>query len=686
MAPEQARGKPVDRRADIWAFGCVLYEMLTGRRPFAGEDVSMTMSAVLQREPDWSTLPAGLPTGLTTYLRRCLEKEPRQRVRDIGDVRLALDGVFDSVDSAPTDATPPASRRVLVATAVATTVLAAAASGAAVWQLRRAAPPELTRMTVTTGNVVPRELALSPDGRTLVYVGLDEAGVRHLYQRPLDRFEATVIPGTDQALAPFFSPDGNEVGFAGPDGLRRVSLSGGTPVTIAPIGYRFRGGSWSRDGTIVFALEGSGLWRVPSGGGDAVQMTTFAEGETLHWAPEVVDDSQVVVFTARVERETDRLIAQRIDTGERFVLGDGAAALVTPGSRLAFIRDDDLWTAAFDAREPRLEMVQGPLLEGVVSPGANDLSGYLLAIAADTGTLAYVPSGFGENALVWFDRSGRTAPVNEATTTLRFSIPRLSPDGSKVAFTDGNASVWLVDLATGSRTRVGTGGYPTWTPDGTGITFARTPPDGNAIYRRAIDASTPAELIAEGYLTSISWAPDGRRLGVTAYPSNPDRAAVRSNRDVGVLNEDGSVDLLTSTDANERGPRFSPDGRWVAYVSDESGRDEVYVLPHPEPGVRTLVSNAGGDQPVWSPDGRELFYVQPEPRSLMAVPIAPAPSFGAGAPVSLFSGLFDTGLSIVGVASYDVHPQDGRFLMTVPTVGPGIYVVTNWLSELTPAN
>ena len=594
MSPEQARGKPVDKRADIWAFGVVLYEMLSGARPFRGEDVSLTLASVMKSDVNVKTLTPELPGTVQMVLRRCLVKDPTRRMRDIGDVRLTLDGVFNGPAAEPTGAPRTSTRKVVVA-ALATIALAVAASGASVWQLRRPVPPEVTRMTVTTGTVVAQELALSPDGRTLVYGGLDEAGVTHLYQRPLDRFDATLIPGTEGAFAPFFSPDGDEVGFGDPDAVRRVSLAGGNPITVAQITSRFRGGSWSRDGTVVFALEGSGLWRVSSGGGDAAPLTTFAEGETLHWAPEVVDDGQVVVFTARVERETDRLIAQRLDTNERFVLGDGAQGRVTPGGRLAFIRDGDVWTAAFDAREPRLAGVRGPILEGIVSPGVNG-GGFLLAIAGDTGTLAYVPSGFSESSLVWFDRLGRTTPVTEAAAEAQFSIPRLSPDGTTVAFSDLKGSVWLLDLTTGGRTRVGTGNYPVWTPDGTGITFSATPPAGNAIYLRTADASAPAELIAEGYLTSISWAPDGHRLGVTTYPSNPDRAAVRSDRNVGVLNEDGSVDLLTATDANERAPRFSPDGRWIAYVSDENGAMTCTCCPTQDrdrgPSSRTPVATS----------------------------------------------------------------------------------------------
>lgn len=241
--------------------------------------------------------------------------------------------------------------------------------------------------------------------------------------------------------------------------------------------------------------------------------------------------------------------------------------------------------------------------------------------------------------------------------------------------------MWIADLATGSGTLLGQGMYPVWTPDGATVTFAQLPPTGTGIFRRRADAGAPEELVTEGNLTSISWAPDGLRLAVTTYPGNPDVAPVRGDRNVAVLLQDGSVELLTSSEANERGARFSPDGRWIAYVSDESGRDEVYGLPYPGPGPRTIVSNAGGDQPVWSADGRELHYLQADPPGLMAVPIRTTPGFEAGTPVRPFGGRFHIDNQGVGVANYDIH-TDGRFLMNVPAVAPGINVVTNWLPAL----
>ena len=598
MSPEQARGKPVDKRADIWSFGVVLYEMLTGQRAFQGEDVSLTLSAVLQREPDWTAMADGVSSGLDTYIRRCLHKDPRQRVRDIGDVRLALEGVFDA--QAATTAAEEVSHgptRRWVAVAFTAAVLFSALTGLVVWQSARADPARTIRINVATGVTAAQELALSPDGGTLVYVGIDEAGVRQLYRRALDQFDPVVIPGTTDAVGPFFSPDGRAVGFAAGDDLKRVSLDGGRPTIVCSLATGFRGGSWSNDGSIVFGLEGSGLWRVGAVGGAPVPLSTFVDGETLHMAPEILDEDRLVIFTARLntERGSERLIAQHLDTGDRWVLADGEGGRVTPSGHVIFGRypTRDLWVARLDAEGFQLASEPVPILEEVAVGGP----GSLFTVARDTGAVAYVPAVSEGDALVWVDRSGETSPA--AVDPGWHFFPRLSPDGTRVVFGDLELRLWVLDLQRGGRTLIaGSGNYPIWTSDGTEITFLKLGgggrPDG--MFRRRADASAPAEPLLGGRVAPGSWAPAANVLALWQFPANPGSAAVNSNRDVGVLGPDGSVTLVADTAANERIPRFSPDGRWLAYVSDETGRDEVYVQPYPGPGPRELISTNGGSR------------------------------------------------------------------------------------------
>ena len=682
MSPEQARGKPVDKRADIWAFGAVLFEMLTGRRAFEGQDISVTLADVIRADPSWDSLPGDLSPVMATYLRRCLHKDTSQRVRDIGDVRLAIEGAFSVPEASVYQAASSfgAFGFRAVALTVSAAMLLSALVGFAVWQGTRRDSPSAIRTSVSTGSIVPRALTLSPDGTMLVYVGTDGLGVPQLYKRRLDQFDAVALPGTDGAVAPFFSPDGRDVGFADGGALKRVSLEGGRPTTVATIDELFRGGSWTEDGTIVFAVEGSGIWRVAAAGGTPVRLTEFADGETLHWAPEVTEGG-LLLFTARLERASDRLIAQRLDSGERWTVGEGAAGRVTPGGHLLFERDGDLWAAAFGRETGRLAGEPGRVFEGLMGPLLGEMP--LFTVARETGAVAYLPATAVFASLVWVDRDGRTEPLMQGRSD-EFGHPRLSPDGTQLAMSAAGG-VWVLDLERGGRTSIApNGSYPLWMPDGLGVSFAVIPPDvPTGVYWRRADASAPAELILEGAIVGGGWAPNGQELAYWRY-RNPDQAAARSNRDTGVMTSDGSLVLLADTSANERAARFSPDGRWIAYLSDESGRDEVYVQPYGRPGRRTLISTDGGLEPVWSADGSELFYREPGGPGLLAVRVKTEPDFTAASPELLFTGGFQRfGDGVVGAAAYDVSPDGQRFLMVVHTAGSeGVRVVMNWMDEL----
>ena len=682
MSPEQARGKPVDRRADIWAFGCVLYEMLTGVRAFQGEDVSVTLADVIKSDVLWDALPRDLPVALSTYLRGCLQKEPRQRVRDIGDVRLAMEGVFDVATVSP--AASSWGRRVSAAWligALAVSGLLTAAAFTYLWVPEPA--PEPRRVHVSSGVVVRNlsatDFAMSPDGSTLVYAGIDVDGSRRLYQRPLDQFVAAAVPGTEGARGPFFSADGHSVAFVDDDdALKRVSLAGGVPTIIAQVPTSlFRGGSWGADGTIVYGVADSGLWRVLDRGGEAEPVTAFSDGETLHADPDLHIVPRVLFFTVRVEN-TVRIAAIHLDTGERWDFGVGSRPRLTSNGRLVYERDGALWVASFDVS--RMEVRDDPVLV------ADEISTF--AVSQNGSTLSLVPPPLSH--LVWVDRSGQTTPLAfESSRT--FLAPRLSPAGRKLAvYFEGG--IWVLDLERGGRLLLSgeiNAYYPLWTPDGLAVTFSVTAPpeSGGGVYQRVADGSGSTEVLSDEALVAASWFPDGTRFSYWDYPpvTTLTQLEVASfgigDRDIGVMTRDGEISQLTDTPFNERTPRFSPDGRWLAFMSDESGRDEVYIQSYPDAALKTAISTNGGVEPAWSRDGRELFYWTLDGGTMMSVRVDYEPSLAVTVPVPLFSGRFERFGAIVGHPNYDVSPDGERFIMmeSAPTT---FNLILNWSRDV----
>ena len=700
MAPEQAKGKVVDKRADIWAFGAVLYEMLTGKRVFAGADVSDTLAFVLTKEIDWTILSADTPPSVQNLLRRCLQRDPRRRLRDIGEARIGI----DESDAMPSGAAQASSatrlhiwQRPFPAMAILATV--AGIAGGAVWSsTARDSSPVVRFMIPFEGLArLPGNpgtgLALSPDGGTLVYSAI-EGDRGQLYLRDLDELDARVLRGTEGGRSVFWSPDGQSVGFFADGALKTMALAGGASDTLCPV-RGFGGASWGVDNTVVFSAGvNSPLLRVSALGGVPEPLTVLDEGQRGHLWPQVLPGGAAVLFTVLGPGPADRstrIAVHAFGSGEHEVLLEGASARYISTGHLVFARGTTLWMAPFDAASLAVTGPASPVLEDVLfaGPGASQFT------VAPNGSLAYAPESAGgrrSSMVVSVDREGRATPLTEVRDT--YISPRLSPDQSQLAF-GIESDVWTMGLARGDRTRITRGrgvGFtatPTWTPDSRSVTYVAAAEPGSsdfAIYTQPADASgTPERLLVRSHgVLPNSWSPDGETLAY--YESLPDTA-----RDLWTLTPSRGAEpsLFLATEFNERAADFSPDGRWLAFVSDASGQDEVYVRPFPRDDAgQETISTGGGTEPVWSPTGSELFYRSGS--ELMAVEIDLGPPFDVGQAHALFLDTYERDESgALGLPFYDVAADGERFVMI--QVGDltsdeqrrtGFVVVQNWAEEL----
>ncbi len=643
MSPEQARGKPLDKRTDIWSFGCVLYESLTGRKAFDGETVSDTLVQILRSEPDWTTLPSTIPSNIAGLLRRCLRKDAYRRLRDIGDARLEIEEALENLSSlSPAPAESIGAPRPLMRLAIT---------------LAPEAPLALEKQTA---------VALSPQGTELVYVAL-RAGATQLYRRPMDQFEATPMPGTEEARGPFFSPDGQWVGFLAGGKLKKVSIQGGAPLTICDAADG-RGACWGPDGHIVFApTAASGLLRVSADGGipDPVTALDFENGERTHRWPEVLPGGKALLFTlgtAGTATFDDGLIAiLSLRTGERrILLKGGTDARYVPTGHLVYARAGSLLAAPFDLARLAVTGPVLPILEGVMT----EVTGASHFAFSRVGSLIHVPGGTQQvrRTLFWTARDGTEQPL--ALPPRWYEEPRLSPDGQRLALAIGGMThdLWVYDFSRGTLTRLtfeADNFAPIWTPDGKRIAFSSNREGASNLFWKAADGSGADERLLASEYEKVpgSWSPDGRLLAFTEY--HPQTGA-----DLWVLSleADRMPQPLLRTPFNEYGPMFSPDGHWIAYTSDESGRNEVYLMSFPGPGGKWQISADGGAEPLWSRDGKEIFYRNEE--RMMSVRISTDPAFSVTAPEQLFkSGPGKAlGIWITGLPQYDVGPGN-RFVM-----------------------
>jgi serine/threonine-protein kinase len=694
MSPEQAKGKAVDKRSDIWAFGAVLFEMLTGKQAFPGDEISEILASVIKGDSNLSLLPTNLHPKLREVLSRCLQKDLRNRYPDIANARYEIEQVLADpggllVREIPETEPRPKIRFILpwVAAMVAITALAA---GAVAWFLKPVPPPEPKRVMrfdfqvpgdQQLGDLTERAIAISPDGSQFVY-----KTEKALYLRSMTDLNARLISGTgENPRKPFFSPDGQWIGYvSGTDGLKKISINGGAPVTLTNVsstGFL----SWRPDSTIVYATGAGGtIMKVSENGGSPEPIIKIKTEGGLIVAPQILPDGKHVIYTTGVAPY--KLLVQSTESGagKEFLIGDTARYL--PSGHLIYAVDSNLFAVPFDP--VKLEKKGGPVqvVEGVFRAG-----GAPQYDVSDSGTLVYMPAAGpaagGQYSLVWVDREGKEEPLKAEPKA--YERLKMSPDGTRVALSintaDGRGDIWIYDLVRGTMTRLtldeGRTGESQWTLDGERIIFGYARGSNYGIYWKSAAGTGKAEQIAslpDGDIWPESLLSDGNTLLFGQYGAG-------TGNNIGMLSLEGdrTPKSLMQEKYDEANPQISPDGRWLAYQSNESGQYEVYLRPFPDmdSDKRWQVSTSGGFEPLWSPDRRELFYRSGD--TVMTVPVQTEPIFRLGTPQKLFTGRYRD--------DWDIHPDGKRFLMLKAsaaadekpvTEAPKIVVVLNWLEEL----
>ena len=691
MSPEQARGQPADKRSDIWAFGCVLYEMLTGTRAFEGERIVDVLAKVLEREPDWNALPRAMPVDVRRLLARCLKKDVKARMRDIGDARLQIDEVLSGVTQ---EAGTPAIARDLPLWRrawpweIAGFALAVSLALWAPWRPAATSFPPLRlnaeldadgSLAIALGPRSGSVAALSRDGQMLAFVASRNSGtVPQLWIRRLDQLQATPLAGTENAHDPFWSPDGQWVGFFANGRMEKIALSGGAAVTLCDAPEP-RGGTWADDGTIVFtpsASNGANLLRVSSAGGQPEPLIPLARGETTQRWPQWLPGGKAILFTSHTTVSANyddaNIVVQVLPNGPRTIVQHGGywGRYVSSG-HVIYVHAGTLFAVAFDLSrlEPHGQPV--PVIENVRSnPGT---AGAQVAVS-NNGTLVYLGEGTSADAPVnWMDRDGKITPLR-ATSAL-WSNPQFSPDGRRLALeiADGKqAHVWVYDWARDILTRLtfdpALEQKPVWTPDGRRIVFATNRGKGASnLYWQQADGTGQVQRLTDSpnNQTPASWHPTGKFLAfvenipqttlkVMILPMEGDDASGwKPGKATAFLN-------TLNTPFAEGEPMFSPDGRWIAYLSNESGLREVYVRPFPGPGGKSQISTGGGENPTWSRARQELFYGTAD-RRIMVVPYTvDGDAFRAEKPQPWSDGRYG---QRPRQRSFDLHPDGNRFVV-----------------------
>jgi Tol biopolymer transport system component len=704
MSPEQARGRTVDRRSDIWAFGAILYEMLTGRRLFEGDTVSDVLAAVLRQDVNFDALPKETPAGVVRLLHRCLERDPKSRLHDIADARLEIEESLRAPAREPEPKAAARSARARALSWIPWLVAAAAVLGALALAVSRRTPapagdpvrlavdlPESLRLDANVGDQV-QILAISPDGRRIA-IRAEGADEHRIFLRELSRQSAEPINGTEHGADPFFSPDGEWLGFMAGEKLMKTAVRGGTPVALAPAS-RTRGAVWASDGTIVFAPSvNSPLFRVPASGGEARPLTALdpATRERTHRWPEVVPESDWVLFTVGTEDKPGDYDDARIDavsltTGKRHAVYRGASlARYAPPGHLLLARHGDVLAAPFDARTAEVRGQAVPVLQGV---SGEPRSGASYFGVARNGSLLYATglTSQGPSEIVWIDRAGRREPSGIPPGL--YNEIALSPDGRRLAYTAGpgggsRSDVWIADLVHGGQyqlTSTGQAAAPGWTPDGKSVVYAT--PAGDAVFRQPADGGAAEVMWKSPYRVPIlidSITPDGSMLLVTLSG-----LATRADIFAVPLAGGGAAHPLIATPEPEHRGMISPDGRWIAYCGEYEGGAQVYVQKYPDLAGRFQISRNGGAAPRWSRDGTELFYIWND--EVFAVPIRREPAFAPGEPHPIFK--IERPIPRDWQDVYDVSPDGKRFLVLSlqkeTNQAPRLHVILNFGRLLAP--
>jgi Tol biopolymer transport system component len=711
MSPEQAKAKPVDRRADIWAFGCVLYEMLTGKMTFRGESVTDTLAAVLKNDPDWSQLPAATPPHVRVLLRRCLQKEARQRLQAIGDARIALDEVVTgaSEPSVTSEISAPLWRR---GVPWALFCVTAAALAAFAWlheaQLRTAVPAEPVKLQIPLPMKPPLRFgglfALSPDGRQLAFIATSADGISRIWVRALNSLEMRPLPGTE-SVGPlmFWSPDSRFIAFGASGKLQKINISGGPAETVCVLNKLGVGGSWSRDGVIIFGQFLGTLMRVSAAGGVATPLTALdaSHGDIAHTVPWFLPDGRHFLYVrdrglkVAISLGSLDAKAEEQDSGGLVEPDASVAYVPSPDSdtgQLLFLRGGTLMAQPFDTR--RLELSGEPVR--VMEEPVGSLWDHSLFSVSANRTLAYMSQGNVDSQLTWFDAQGKIlSTVGEPG---RYDGLFLSPDGTRALVSkrtppNWKVALWLLDLSRGTSTVFELGpsrddAEAVWAPDERRVIFGSDRADQMDLYEKPMSGAEDAEALLKSNEWKIpsSWSPDGRFLLYTSMVGE-----TKGDLWVLPLGDHKKPIPFLRTEFDEGDGHFSPDGRWVAYASDESGRYEVYVRPFSpdasreaisDAGNKRLISSGGGYLPIWRGDGKELYYIGFDGK-LMAVKLTTGPAFQAGVPRVLFQAPPRIP-STVSVTQWGPSADGKRFLFLVPeTQDPAPFtVVLNWQSAL----
>jgi Tol biopolymer transport system component len=690
MAPEQLEGTEADTRTDIFALGALLYEMVTGRRAFDGKTKTSLIAAIVGGAPRPLTeLQPLAPHALEHVISRCLEKAPDDRWQSAHDIAEELRWIGGGSAQASV-VHVSRSKRIGFASGVGIAVIAALSGAAAMWLVaRRTAlkPPVLRTVIALPADATlavygANRISISPSGSLVAYVGV-RSGVQQIYVRRIDRFDAVPLAGTEGATAPFFSPDSASVGFFDGKHLKRTSIDGGSTQTITDV-VDVRSATWTTDGTIVFARGTEGLFAVPADGGSPVSLT-LNSGRSIYLGDAIPNTNLLVGVQGPgtivvVDKTTGNV--KKVYEGADLV---SAAAYAAPGY-LVFCRAGALLAAPFDVKRMAITGPAKTIAENILVTPPFSIP---LFAAAQNGTLIYVPAapGFGTSTLTWVDRKGNQQTFNSMARA--FEEPRLSPDG-RVAVTlrDANPDIWLEDAAhevlTRFTFRAEEEETPEWSPDGKGIAYSAVRGNTHGLYVKSSDGSGQERVLAmtANHAHCGSWAPDGTSIVFTDYTT-----ATRGDIWMKSLRPEGQPLPIVQTPFNERAPRISPDGHWIAYTSDESGRDEVYVQSYPQSGAKFQISIDGGGEPVWSRAGHELFYRRGD--AMIGVKVTLAPSFSASTPEQLFRGQFVP--TRRGEAAYDISQDGTRFLMVKRDTASSptqIHVVMNFLYDLkgsTPA-
>jgi Tol biopolymer transport system component len=732
MSPEQACGKPIDRRTDVWAFGCVLFEALARKRPFEGETTTEVLAAVLEREPDWNALPVAVPGNIRALLRRCLTKDQHRRLRDVGDARLELEETLSSQSALSAGLVPAAmpargARRWLWPAVASAIAVAGAGIGSGAWLGGEAPPePEVVRFThhLPQGHRITPGwnpgVIFSPDGKTVAF-DYEVDGIPTVVQRPLDQLEQKPLGGVKYLSTPVFSPDGRWVVMIDTMDwvMKKVAVDGGAPVPVASTDM-FGRGDWGRDGYIYFTERYPGaIQRVPENGGAKEPVTTLDEerGEFAHRHAQILPGGKAVIFTVvakGMESYDDAGIElHTLDTQTRRILVKGGfGARYSPSGHIVYANGGNLYTVPFDLRALEVTGLPVKVVEGV-QMSTNTGAAYF--DVSSTGGLAYVPgvAEGGGRTLVWVDRNGReeALPLDRRS----YLFPRISPtDANRIAFEVEGAThnLFLYDMARGVATKLTTDGLshaPVWMPDGRNLCYRSWKAGTMTMWSMPSDQSREGERVTTvgARQSAVSVSADGRFLAYNQMAEMPARGAAES----GGMESGGEMPMSTGSDIwilpldgpdrtprafktsifDEASPKFSPDGKWIAYCSNRSNRSEVYVEAWPGPGMREQISSDGGTDPLFSRDGRELFYRSGD--KLMVVPISTEGGlFKAGRPSVLWSAPYSHGMSSscgppgVSSANYDVSADGQRFLMVrdeaAEVSSASLVVILHWAHEL----